>query len=1040
MQPNSFLTIFQSVLDSLKPIRSWCLWGALAAAWSLPSPAQVYVHEWENPTVLDRGKEQPHAWFKTAETVSLNGQWKFRYDKDIPQAPTDFYTEGFDDSRWATIPVPSNWEMQGFGAPLYVNITYPWTPNPPYIDIPNPVGTYRHHFEVPSSWRDRQVILHFGSITGYARVFVNGKQAGMTKCSKTPAEFNITRLLRPGNNLLAVQVYRWHDGSYMEDQDFWRISGIERDVYLQAYKPQSVWDYAISAKPVDNYRNGDFHAQVTVRNFASEAKRCNLQLLLCDEQGRTVYSATKQVATTDSLTTVDFSTKLKNVKLWSAEKPHLYRCLMVMNGDTVKQNVGFREIKIANARLLVNGKMVYIKGVNRHESNDSLGHVQTRDIMMHDLKMLKSLNMNAVRCCHYPDDPLWLDLCDEMGIYLIDEANIETHGMGSVPYFNDTVPHPAYRPEWAPAHRDRIQRMFYRDRNHPSVIGWSLGNECGNGIVFHEQYKWLKQHDPSRFVQFEQAWEDWNTDVVCHMYPNYSRIEAYSKSGKQRPFIMCEYAHAQGNSVGNLQDLWDLIKKGPNLQGGFIWDWQDQGFKRVIHENSTDSIVYYMYNGEMGSRAWPVEMNSGADGVLASDGSMKPHALEVKKVYQSVLFSDFDWKTGALKVRNEYGFTQLEEFTYRWTLNRNGEQVAAGTLAPKGEPGRETTVKVKLPKLEDDKEYTLQVYAYTVNDKLLGTGYELAKEQFIKEPTRTATVAKAKTDSVKVEQGKKEVTIHVGNVTVAISKQTGLLTTFALNGKNMLVRRQSLEPYFWRAPCDNDYGNKMPQRSNLWHSAQTNTSIGKFTVGQPTDKGVAVDVDMKLNDLNQAYRLRYLVGSDGSLTVSAAMDTRGKRLPEMPRFGMRMMLQQGFEGVEYYGRGPLESYPDRKTSQFVGRYTSTVSDLYYPYIRPQQNGNRSDVRWASISNDKLGLVLTIDAETPFDFSALHFLDEDFDPGLERKMLHTKDMYPRRETCIILDNVLRGLGGDNSWGELPYKQYRHYEGDYRFSFTMKLSEP
>ncbi|MGI6233536.1 MAG: glycoside hydrolase family 2 TIM barrel-domain containing protein, partial [Prevotella sp.] len=864
-------------------------------------------------------------------------------------------------------------------------------------------------------------------------------KVGMTKCSKTPAEFNITKYLTSGDNLLAVQVYRWHDGSYMEDQDFWRLSGIERDVYLQAYQPLSVWDYEIKAQPVNNYQDGKFAAKVTLRNFSGNSAKGKLTLLLLDQQGHSVYSASRDINTKDSLTTVDFASSLKNIRLWSAEKPNLYHCLLVMNGDTIRQNVGFREIKIENSRLLVNGKMVYIKGVNRHETNDSLGHVQTRDIMMHDIKMLKSLNINAVRCCHYPDNPLWLQLCDEYGIYLIDEANIETHGMGSVPYFTDTVPHPAYRAEWAPAHRDRIHRMYYRDRNHPSVIGWSLGNECGNGIVFHEQYNWLKQQDPSRFVQFEQAWEDWNTDVVCPMYPNFDRMKNYAKSGKKRPFIMCEYAHAQGNSVGDLQDLWNLIKSAPNMQGGFIWDWQDQGFKRVLHENSTDSLVYYMYNGEMGSRAWPVEMSSGTDGIMAADGSYKPHAAEVKKVYQNILFDSFDWNKGLLKVQNEYGFTNLDEFSYRWTLNEEGREVASGKFSLKANPGQSTTTRIRLPKMEKDKEYSLQVYAYTLDDKVLGRDYEIAKEQFIKSPSIKSEQPVVKVDDVNVKENTKEVQVQVGAFSCSINKYTGLLTSYALDGKNILARRQSLEPYFWRAPNDNDYGNKMPQRCNLWHSAQTNTSVKSFKVCEATKDGVKIEVELCLNDLSQPYSLTYLIRPDGAIQVTAHMDTRGRKLPELPRFGLRMTLQQGFEGIDYYGRGPLENYSDRKTSQFVGRYTTTVSDMYYPYIRPQQNGNHTDMRSASITNDKLGVELTLTSDSTFDFSALHFPDEDFDPGMDRKMRHTKDLYPHRETYVIIGNVQRGLGGDNSWGEYPHKEYRHWESDYRFTFTLKLSQ-
>lgn len=1006
----------------------------------LALPASAYDHEWENPTVYERNKERPHAWFQTAHVKSLNGMWKFRYDEDIPDAPTDFYRTDFDDSHWADITVPSNWEMQGFGAPLYVNITYPWTPNPPYIDIANPVGTYRTSFTVPTSWRDKQVVLHFGSITGYARIYVNGREVGMTKCSKTPDEFNVTRFLHDGNNQLAVQVYRWHDGSYMEDQDFWRMTGIERDVYLQAYGQQSLWDYDIKAIPVKDYQDGIFTAKVVVRNFNGGDVTAPLQLTLRDGHGKTVFTQTRSVRTTDSINAVDFTARLKDVSLWSAETPNLYDCAMVFCGDTVHQKVGFREVKIKNSRLLINGKMVYIKGVNRHEHDVVRGHVPTRAQMMHDLKLMKQLNINAVRCCHYPNDPLWLQLCDEYGIYLVDEANIETHGMGSVPYFTDTVPHPAYRKEWVPAHEDRIHRMFYRDRNHASVIGWSLGNECGNGQVFHDQYRWLKENDTTRYVQFEQAWEDWNTDVVALMYPNFSRMKAYAVSGKTRPYIMCEYAHAQGNSSGNLQDLWTLIKSAPNMQGGFIWDWMDQGIKRTINENN-DHRSYYMYNGGMGSYRWTKEENSGTDGIIAADGTPKPGGWEVKKVYQDILFTSFDWVSGKLTLHNEYAFTALNQFNFGWTLNRNGVQVAAGTFAAKTVPGADGIVKLKLPKMDDWGEYALQVYAYTVNDRLLGSHYEIAKEQFIRKGSAEEWKKSGNggSDGLKVERVKNDIHFTADSISGTINASTGELTSYNYGGQNILAWRQAMEPYFWRAPTDNDFGNKMPQTSNIWRSLQSNMRVNDCQIGEPSDSGVNVRFALMLNDIGQTYKLDYLIGSDGSVKVTARMNTTGRKLPEMPRFGMRFTLDKGFETVDYYGRGPHENYSDRNTSQLLGSYQTTVTDMYYPYIYPQQTGNRTDVRYAELAQKSSGLRLRITADRPMDFSALHFTDEDFDTGMSRKMIHTKDIYPRPETFVIIDNVQRGVGGDNSWGEMPHIQYRHFDGDYVFTYILSLAK-
>ena len=530
--------------------------------YSLPQTAKAQNNEWENPAKYEWNKERPHADFRLYEQAedavndkprksswqhSLNGVWKFIYAPTIAASIKDFYRIDLPDSNWDTITVPSNWEIQGFGEPIIRNIQYVFSSNPPYIDVDNPVGTYRRTFTVPRNWQEREVFLHFGSISGYARIYVNGQQVGMTKASKTPAEFNVTNYLKEGENLLAVQIYRWHDGSYMEDQDFWRLTGIERDVFLQAYPKLTIWDFFLKSSLDSTYKNGIFNATVDLREFTgNNVKKGTLKLELLDKTGKIVLSQQKKFDIEDEFTQLAFSGVIKNVSKWNAEKPSLYDCVITLWDDKNKQlavtacKTGFRKIEIKNARLLVNGVPTYIKGVNRHEHNDSLGHVQTREFMMNDLKLIKQLNMNAVRTSHYPNHPLFYKLCDQYGIYIIDEANIETHGMGSVPYFKDTIPHPAYRSEWYAAHVDRITRMVERDKNHPCVIGWSLGNECGNGIVFHDEYKRLKEYDPSRFVQFEQAWEDWNTDIVCPMYPNMWKITEYAKSGKQRPFIMCE--------------------------------------------------------------------------------------------------------------------------------------------------------------------------------------------------------------------------------------------------------------------------------------------------------------------------------------------------------------------------------------------------------------------------------------------------------------------------------------------------------------------
>lgn len=1018
-------------------------------------------NEWENPVRYEWNKEKPHTDFfiydnmedAVADNVqlspwyySLNGKWKFVYAPSIEESRKDFYCSDLDDSDWDDICVPSNWELQGFGEPIIRNIQYVFSPNPPYIDVENPVGTYRKIFMVPEGWENKEVILHFGSISGYARVFVNGRQVGMTKASKTPAEFNVTSYLKKGENLLAVQVYRWHDGSYMEDQDFWRLSGIERDVFLQAYPKLTVWDFFLKAGLDDAYRHGEFQALVDLRKFQGyEVKSGWLKLDLIDAFGRSVLSQRQPFVAEKEMTSVCFEGKIKNVQKWNAEKPYLYDCVMTLTdnmGQTlavVSHKVGFRTIEIKNARLLVNGVPVYIKGVNRHEHNDSLGHVQTLDIMMKDLQLIKQLNMNAVRTCHYPNHPLFYDLCDKYGLYVVDEANIETHGMGSVPYFKDTIPHPAYRPEWYEAHVDRINRMVERDKNHACVIGWSLGNECGNGKVFHDEYKRLKAYDPGRFVQFEQAWEDWNTDVVCPMYPSVGRMLDYRNSGKQRPYIMCEYAHAQGNSNGNFKDLWDIIYDSPNMQGGFIWDFMDQGLK--MKAGPQDDRLYWMYNGKLGSYKWledkQTELNTGTDGIVSANGIPKPQAYEVKKVYQYIHFCAENLEKGMVRVRNRYDFTNLDAYDFVWELIKNGEKEASGQFGIKLQPGQEKILRLELPDLSEDleDEYYLNLYAYTRQaTDLVPAGYEVAREQLkVREGGFFRKTQLSQGDLIyEVSDGM--LSFRSGDVSGKIDLKKGLLCDYSFHGVRPF--KQYPEPAFWRAPTDNDFGNKMPLLCGVWRTAHVNRLVQNVTVGTLDCDGLPVRVDWLLTDIQVPYTVEYRIRNNGSIVVTASMDLTDRRLPELPRFGMRMELDRVFDHLSYYGRGPLENYIDRCSSAFIGRYDDSVSNQYYPYIRPQETGNKTDVRWLSLCNEA-GQGIRISGLQPLGFSALHVTPEDLDPGLTRKMQHTVDVVPQKNVFLHVDLKQRGLGGDNSWGMLPHKEYRLLDGRFCYGYVMEF---
>lgn len=1020
----------------------------------------IQHNEWENPKTFESNKLQPHTDFmvytnemdaindnyeKSPFFHSLNGRWKFCYAPDIDQSEKNFYDTSLDDTTWKEINVPSNWEMQGFGEPIIRNIQYVFSPNPPYIDAINPVGTYRKRFDSPTDWKDKKVVLHFGSIAGYARIYLNGHYIGMTKASKTPAEFDVTEHLSPKGNLLAVQVYRWHDGSYMEDQDFWRLSGIERDVYLQAYPKLTLWDFFLKANLDDSYKNGIFNASIDIRNFAdSSPKQGKLSILLTDNVGQKVLEWQKSFDADKKDLRLEFEGFVKNVRQWSAESPYLYNCTMTLRDNdnhtlgTTNYKVGFRRIEIKDSRLLINGKLVYIKGVNRHEHNDSLGHTQTKEIIMNDLKTIKRLNINAIRTSHYPNHPQFYKLCDQYGLYVIDEANIETHGMGSVPYFKDTIPHPAYRADWYAAHVDRIDRMIKRDKNHPCIIGWSMGNECGNGKVFHDEYKRIKAYDPGRFVQFEQAWEDWNTDVVCPMYPGVWSMKDYAKSGKTRPYIMCEYAHAQGNSNGNLKDLWDIIYSSPNMQGGFIWDFMDQGFKTTLP--SRDGRTFWMYNGGMGSYKWLEdkrnELYTGTDGIVSANGAPKPQASEVKKVYQYISFSPKDLDRKTVTVRNGYNFTDLSNYCFKWTLLRNGEEIAKDSFLIDLKPGATKEIRLKLPTLtDDDCEHFLNLYAYTKTaTALVPAGYEVAREQMrIGEGDFFKSLSSAKGQLNYKTEGN-VLAFRAGQISGKFDLKSGMLSDYAINGKQPLSKYP--EPAFWRAPVDNDFGNKMPSRAGVWRTAATNRKVEKVTVEEQTDGSLSVKVRLILLDIQVPYSVDYLVRNDGSIVVNGSIDLTGKALPELPRFGMRMELKQPYENLSYYGRGPQENYIDRNTSAFIGRYEDSVTNQYYSYIRPQETGNKTDVRWLTLC-DSTGTGLKIVGLQPIGFSALHFTPEDLDPGLTRKLQHAINVVPQKNITLHVDLKQRGVGGDNSWGMYPHNEYRLLNKKYTYSYILDL---
>jgi beta-galactosidase len=1022
--------------------------------------SQSANNDWENPRLFELNKEKPHVNFifydnkenvtkdeyaRSPYYLSLNGDWKFVYVDKYADRQKNFFNVGLDDNKWNTIAVPSNWEIKGYGIPIYTNITYPHPKNPPFIGENNPVGTYRKQFTVPDSWNGQQVLLHFGSISGCAFVYVNGQKVGMSKAAKTPAEFNITPYLQKGNNLLAVQVFRWHDGSYLEDQDFWRLSGIERDVYLYAVPELAVWDFFLKADLDAQYTNGAFSATVDLRQFKNNAIKDGTVTIELVKAGKTVFNQAKKFTVgTDTIQSLQFNGNIKSVAKWSAESPELYDCIITLsNGQSAKSTfytgtkIGFRKIEIKDGRLQINGVPVYVKGVNRHEHDDVAGHVPLRETMMKDIRLMKQFNINAVRTSHYPNDPLWYKLCDQYGLYLVDEANIETHGMGaSLQGWFDSTRHPAYLPEWAPAHTDRINRLVERDKNHPSVIIWSMGNECGNGKVFHDAYLWMKERDKTRPVQFEQAGEDWNTDIVCPMYPGMNSMKRYATAtNKTRPYIMCEYSHAMGNSNGNFREYWDIINSSKLMQGGFIWDWVDQGLK----SKNTNDRTFWAYGGDLGGFYLQNDENGVADGLLSSDRTPDPGAYEVKKVYQDISFKNTDVSKGIISVENLFNFTNLDQFDFKWELFRNGARVMNGDWHMSLAPHQKKDVSLPIPsfKSQEGSEYYLAVYAYTrIATDVLPAAHEIAREQF---HTAGDYFARSITPvaTLQVTKNGNRINFTAGNIRGEFDSRQARFINYSTGDNNRGFFQQFPEPYFWRAPTDNDFGNYMPSVMGVWRAAHVNRTVKNVTVEEQTSEGLPIKVQYELAGINVPYTISYLVMNDGAIRVTSSIDMTGRDLPELPRFGMRMRLPGQFDSLTYYGRGPWENYSDRKESSFIGLYADKVSNQFYEgYIRPQESGYKTDVRWVSLSNNN-GSTLTIEGVQPICFSATNHSAESLDPGLSKKQQHPTDLQPDRAVYLHIDLAQRGVGGDNSWGALPHDQYRLMDKKYSYSYIIRL---
>ena len=1042
---------------------------------------EAQQHDWENPAVIGINKEQPHATLYPFDTWEqalsgqaensqwiqlLNGNWKFNWVKHPDERPVDFYQTSFDDSEWNTIPVPSNWQLHGYGKPIYTNATYPFKNNPPYVmsepdsaytsfEMRNPVGSYRHQFMVDESWDGRELFIHFNGVKSAFYLWINGKKVGYSQGSMTSAEFNVTDYVKPGKNLLAAEVYRWSDGSYLEDQDFFRFSGIFRDVYLMAAPKLHIRDFFARSTFDADYKNAELNVTAYIHNYGEKAQyRTHLQLDLVDANGN-YY---KQSPLAEHLTVMIFpgnesvvhlKQKVLNPRQWSAEDPYLYKAILTLKDDQgnvlerVSTDFGFRDVKVEEGELLVNGQPVYIKGVNRHEHDPVTGRNVSKERMLQDVLIMKQNNINTVRMAHYPNDPYFYELCNKYGLYVIDEANVESHGVGYEPA--KTL---ANQLEWREAHVDRIRRMVERDKNHPSIIIWSLGNEAGDGTSFEVARDYIRQRDPERLVQYERAGTRSYTDIICPQYSHPWELVNYAtgKSGsvypgswrwgtfdyaasqtRTQPWIFSEYAHAMGNSLGNFQDYWDVIEGYKYLQGGCIWDFVDQG----LQATDDNGNVYFKYGGDY--KDYPNDGNFCCNGIVRPDRTPNPALYEVKKVYQYQKVKPVNLLIGEVDLFNKHFFIGTEHLVFSWELTENGKLLQQGQLPHYNvAPRQKMRIRIPFerPQLKPGAEYYLKVTAALREDALWAKkGHVTAWDQYAI-PFEVPAMEEqdlAALPAVQVSQSEEAIRVFNKEFSVEVDPKSGQVVSYKQKKTELLTAPMKVN--FWRVPTDNDRGNKMPKRLGVWKQPQM--EVQTIDVKQVSSTQVIVEVKNKLEiGKNSQLVNKYTITGDGALRVHTSVSLEGEEIPEMPRFGVQLAIDDKYNNVSFFGRGPWETYWDRQTCGEVAIHSGKVDEFIHDYVRPQENGNHADVRWVTLTDSgKNGLKVV--AKELIHFSAWPY-------SMETLEAATHPVYLKRDGNITLniDYKQMGVGGDDSWGSKTHEEYWLKANNYAFEFVLQ----